>query len=497
MTPQKLLGPSEVGWEPPVPLRRDPVPPFPLDVLPSKFQAFVSELARFTETAPDLASVLVLAAVAASVAGKVMIAPKPEYYEPLNIMCLIALPPGERKSAVYRRVFHPLECRERELQNDAHSRIAEVARQRDDLKESVKTLEKRLRSNPAVADEIAEQRAALEALPLPSLPRLLADDATPESIAPLMAANGGRLCVASAEGGIVAILKGRYSQGVPNIDVFLKGHAGDVIRVDRRNGESIIVQRPALTVALAVQPSVLAELANQAEFRGRGLVARFLFSLPAQRAGTRNYDEPCVPEPIAREYDGVLERLLHVPVFDPVRVLRFEAQALDAWLAFAVEVERKCAEGGELASIVDWISKLPGAVARLAGLLHMGDLAWREDPWNEPVSRATVERAISLGRYFLAHTRVALGAVAPDDRTKDAIALLAWTGKRSRFTVRQVQRSLSQRFERADDVRSAVAILAEHGYVRPLPTQLAGRGRPPTETFEVHPDLWADESSEP
>lgn len=497
MTSATLAEPRDTGWETPVSFRRDPVPPFPTAALPWKLQAFVRELSRFTETAPDVAGVLALAAVAGSVAGKVIIAPKPEYHEPLNIMCFLALQPGERKSAVFRRVFSPLERHEKELQDDARGEIADVARRRDELKDGIKTLERRLARDPGLADEITTARASLDALPLPSLPRLLADDATPESLAPLMAANGGRLCVASAEGGIVAILKGRYSQGAPNIDVFLKGHAGDVIRVDRRSGESIIVHNPALTVALAVQPAVLNELVNQPEFRARGLVARFLFSLPPQRAGTPNYDETAVPEPIAREYDGVLRRLLNLQLVDPARVLRFDADARDTWLAFAVEVERKCAEGGELASIVDWISKLAGATARIAGLLHMGDLAETDEPWTEPVSRATAERAIALSRYFLAHTRVALGAALPDNHTKDAEALLAWMRGRSTFTVRQVQRSLNQRFESADRVRAVVGLLAEHGYVRALPLPLATRGRPPKETFEVHPDLSTDSSRSP
>ena len=311
-----------------------------------------------------------------------------------------------------------------------------------------------------------------------------------------MADNGGRICIASAEGGIVATLAGRYSKGVPNIDVFLKGHAGDVIRVDRRHSESVIVPNPTLTVALAVQPSVLIELVNQPEFRSRGLVARFLFSLPPQRAGTRNFDEAAVPEPIGREYDGTLERLLSLSFVDPVRVLRFDDEARTAWLAFAVEVERKCVDGGELASIVDWVSKLPGAVARLAGLLHMGDLAWREEPWNEPVSQATVERAIELGRYFLEHTRVARRAVPPDERTKHAEALLGWIAQRRLFTVREVQRSL-RRFDGADDVRAALAVLEEHGYVRARASPPPWRSGRPTESFEVHPDLYADDSSPP
>ena len=65
-------------------------------------------------------------------------------------------------------------------------------------------------------------------------PRLIVDDASPEKIASLLCEQGGRLALFSAEGGIFDILAGRYtSNGMANFDVFLKGHAGDPIRVDR------------------------------------------------------------------------------------------------------------------------------------------------------------------------------------------------------------------------------------------------------------------------
>lgn len=74
---------------------------------------------------------------------------------------------------------------------------------------------------------------AAEEITVPVLPRLVADDVTPEAVASLLAEQGGRLAVLSAEGGILATLAGRYS-GAPNLEVFLKGHAGDLLRVDRK-----------------------------------------------------------------------------------------------------------------------------------------------------------------------------------------------------------------------------------------------------------------------
>ena len=113
---------------------------------------------------------------------------------------------------------------------------------------------------------------------MPAKPRLLADDATPEIIASLLAEQGGRLSVMSAEGGIFDIIAGRYS-GTPNMEVFLKGHAGDRLRVNRQGREEYI-ESPALTMGLTVQPVVLEDIGRIKGAGGRGLLARFLYSLP-------------------------------------------------------------------------------------------------------------------------------------------------------------------------------------------------------------------------
>ena len=62
--------------------------------------------------------------------------------------------------------------------------------------------------------------------------RFFADDCSSEALTSLLANNGGILSVISSEGGIFDIMAGRYSSKT-NIDVWLKGHCGDPIYVDR------------------------------------------------------------------------------------------------------------------------------------------------------------------------------------------------------------------------------------------------------------------------
>src|SRR6266700_4577607 len=152
------------------------------------------------------------------------------------------------------------------------------------------------------AREVAILRAAelareAESVVVPAPYRLLADDATPEILATLLAQQGGRIALLSPEGGVVGQMAGRYSGArVPgaNLGVYLKGHAGDRLRIDRVGRPSEYVARPALTIGLAVQPEVLRTMAEIPELGGLGVLARFLYSLPASRMGARLED----PEPV-------------------------------------------------------------------------------------------------------------------------------------------------------------------------------------------------------
>jgi hypothetical protein len=215
------------------------------------------------------------------------------------------MPPGSRKSAVFAAMTAPLLEAEQQLVEQARPRIIEAdlvrkVAQRESERRSVDAANMR---DPAARAEAlsAAADAALQAeKPVPSLPRLIADDVTTEAAASLLAEQGGRLAVLSAEGGIFSTLAGRYSGGVPSLEVFLKGHAGDLLRVDRKGRPAEHVASPALTLGLALQPEVLTDIARMPGFRGRGLLARILYSVPENTVGRRQigaYTPLTRPEP--------------------------------------------------------------------------------------------------------------------------------------------------------------------------------------------------------
>ncbi|MCI0464601.1 MAG: DUF3987 domain-containing protein [Gemmataceae bacterium] len=154
---------------------------------------------------------------------------------------------------------------------------------------------------------------------------------------------GGRMLQASAEGTAIEIAKGRYSEG-GNFDVYLKGHAGDPLRVGRVGREGETADRLALSVALAVQPDVIRGLAADASMKGRGFLARFLYAVPQSIVGKRKTNPPPVPPAVADTYAQNMRRMWELEggkdnEGNPIPTeLRFSADAdrrmerFEAWL---------------------------------------------------------------------------------------------------------------------------------------------------------------------
>ena len=109
---------------------------------------------------------------------------------------------------------------------------------------------------------------------MPAAPQLYCDDVTPEKLGSMLADQGGRMLQASPEGAAFEIAKGRYAaEGKGGVfEVYLKGHAGDSLRVNRVGRPPDTIDNPALSVALAVQPDVIRGLAGNASLKARGFL---------------------------------------------------------------------------------------------------------------------------------------------------------------------------------------------------------------------------------
>lgn len=479
------------GWFAPTPLTRRSEPSsFPIEVFPEWLREFVAAEAEATQTPIDMGAMFSLAALATITAGRVQVQPVPGWVEGVNLFIAVAMEPGSRKSAVHRDVTAPIREYEHLLTEGARPDLAEQASIRRIAEVALTRIEKAAANETdriqrlALEDEARTAASALDRLEVPSAPRLFTADVTPESLASLLHSNQGRIAVLSAEGGIFDIMAGRYSAGSPNLDVYLQGHAGDPIRVDRRGRAPEFVDHPALTVGLAVQPYVLTKAARVADFGGRGLLDRFLYAIPSGTVGWRRTDTAPVPEELRVRYDTSIRALAaSFDRFAEPKVLGLSPDGLALFRRWMAEIEPRRRPDADLGHIQGWASKLDGAIVRIAGLLHLAD--GLSTGWDHPISQDTIAGAIQIGRYLIEHALAAFDEMGGDPALVGARRVLRWVRQRSEFTKRECHRAHLSTFHEAGDLDPVLLLLEDHGYVREKPTQATG-GRP-SRRFEVNP----------
>lgn len=485
--------PKEPQWEQPIPFTQHALPAFPVDALPPTIRNYVLAVAETTQTPVDMSASAALAILALCQQGKYRIKGKDDWMEPLNLFVVIVAEPSERKSAIISLLTRPVNQYEAEY-NAQHAAALEASKSKKRILEKrQRHLEDQVVKGKAAEWELDEMAVEVASFRELAPMRLYVDDVTTEKLTSVLADNGGTAAIVSAEGGIFDMLSGIYTKNV-NIDVMLKGHSGDDIRVDRvgRNSESI--RHPALTVLLSVQPNVLSGLMRNGTFRGRGLTARFMYCLPKSKVGDRRYRTEPIPDEVATCYDVLIRNLLEEEMPKIPDLIRLSPEADRMLEEYSCEVESRMKT--EYADIPDWAGKLVGAVLRISGLLCRAANAHCVDfldiPQSLIVDGQTMAGAIAIGRYFTEHSRAAYSLMGADDLVKQSQYTLDAIVKNGlvEFSRRDIMR-LCRSFKTADEVQPVLNHLADLGYVAVRESDtVQTRGRPANQTYLVNPLLY-------
>lgn len=476
------------GWETPIPVDRPKLPEFPVDALPPVLGDWVLAESEYTQTPNELAALLALAMCSGCVARRVVI--DCGWREPIQLWVAVLLDPASRKSAVFEAAKSPLRAIERECIEKARPELSRAqAEYKIAEKQHAKAIAKAADGDVAARQEAVELQLFLDHCK-PVSPKLFCDDAPAETIGKLLAEQSGRLILASAEGGIFSLMAGRYSKGVPNLDVFLKGHAGEELLVDRVSRDSIAIDRVSLTLSLAIQPEVLCNLVAKETFRGRGLLGRFLWAVPLSQLGKRKVrDVPKVPEHTKSQYEKLIRRLFAMGERigeDGLELIPFDPKAAEMFLQWRETIEPWLGADGEFEMMRDWGGKFAGLTARLAGNLHL----IRFDELLEPIGIESVQDAIAISKWAIPHARAAFGLLGADDGAMDdAERVLAWLKKENsnQTSRREIHQQFRSRFDQEPDrLTRALDVLIDRGWLRFMELGSKAPGRP-SEKFECHP----------
>lgn len=482
---------APVTWDTPIPFDEYDLPAFPVDALPEVIRRYALAVAESTQTPVDMAAVEALGIVSLCCQGKYFIRGNADWAEPLNTYMVVIMEPAERKSSVLSMMIRPVEEYEKGENSRRNVGIIESQMVLSRLEKEKRSLVERASKGKATEEEVRAKAAEIAKYEPVKPLRLFVDDVTSEKLTSVLAENKGRAAVVSAEGGIFDIISGLYSRNV-NIDVFLKGHSGDTIRVDRigRASESII--HPALTMMLAVQPEVLNGLMSNNTFRGRGLTARFLYSMPKSTVGSRSFSTKPIPEGVRARYQALIETILSGG--NEQEPISLDDGAREVLEDLFNEIEGRLK--GDLAEISDWAGKFVGAVLRISGILHV--MKYPKDSMFDAVDRETMEHAVTIGRYFLAHAKAAYSLMGADAVNKNARLFLAAVKRKrlAEFSRRDAMR-LYRGCKTVESLQPVLDRLCEYGYlaVKPVPPPY-GPGRKPSDTYLVNPAVWESADGE-
>lgn len=484
----EAVDPTE-PWSEPIPLvDATSLPPFPLDTLPAWIAEHAESVAGELQVPVDLPATLGLAAVSLLASGRIELNVRSTWREQLNLYLVVAMPPGAGKSPAFRQMLGPIETWEAELNDRSARDIALAEQQHRMLDKAMKKAEEK--GDMAEAGQLLLE---LTALNVPKPPRLAADDATPEALVQLLADQNGRMALLSTEGGVFDLMTGRYSDKA-NLDVYLQAWAGDTIRIDRIGRGSLVIRNPHLTIGLTVQPSVLARLTDHPELAGRGLTARFMYSLPLDNVGRRNLiDAPPADPIVANNYEKHLLALARRLDQNTGGPLRFNQDALEQFLAWRQRLENRRQPAGDLRPMAEWTTKLESSTARTAALLHLA----AGNNQDRPVDQRTLDQAIEIGEYWLEHAKAVHDMWGADDTLSKARQILAWVVQNGilDFSIRDLYGANRRLFPRADDTVQPLELLVERGWLRPQfdgPISVGRRGKQ-SPKFAVHPDAYANQ----
>nr|WP_284437184.1 YfjI family protein [Streptomyces sp. TUS-ST3] len=461
------------------------------------------------QVAPDIPAMISLAAISTAVGGRVQIRIRPGWAEASSVWTATVAGAGERKSAAEGPFSDALRRIEKKLREDAVPEIEEAEQMLKIAQARLDDAEKAaIKSKPDTfklkMDEAKLARRELAELgPVPTLPKLLFGDITPAAMPQKASQQGGRMAVIHSEGTLLKQMGGLYNSGASDTGFALDAYDGKAMPVDRIGRDSIEMESAHLAVGLLIQPVILEQLGRKKddEMLHNGFVQRFLYSFPPSRLG---YQDPrgsvAIPAELIEDLQRRLQDLVDVLWKNGlVRVVTFTDEASEAMYVFQESLQERLRRGGDLHQMASWASKLPGKVARVAGML-----ALYEDVHAHHITVEQFQAAVGLAPYFIQHARLCLDLMGAnrEGQLTPARDVLEWLRRRKPeqirlpFSVRDAQRGVDGNAWGPDGVTSetvhdAIRVLVDRGWAQPMPEEeREGRGRKPSPKYMPHPLIW-------
>lgn len=489
---------DELEWEIPVPFNTYNLPKFDSQVFSPTIKDMVESVAKFTQTPVDLPAIIAFGVLSTVLSKKFFVEPKKGWKEPLNTYTTVLMESSNRKSAAYNAMTEPIYLYEKDLINEMKPKIQKRFAERGAIKKRIEKLQNDYAktSDPAIKEEIKDVVDELEALPELYVPALLLDNSTEEKIVTRLKENNEKIAIMSSEGDLFERikLKGNESE---KLDVYLKGYSGDPLRVDRVTRDTERLEEPLMTICISAQPTVIQSMPRK--LNDRGLIPRFLFSIPDDFVGYRDVLNAFpIPERTRNKYISLIKKMLNFSTNQPI-ALHLDREAENLLLTFQMEVEVNLREGGILHDhLKAWGGKLVGQLIRITGLLHVTKYAETASCIEDiptVIDKETLTKAIQLKDYFIAHAEKAFGIMKQNELLVDAQFILGklLAEQKLEISKQALWQKTKKRFEVAEQLNNTLNMLESRFYIQRVFGGKSGR----KEMIYVNPLLFESMNADP
>ncbi|WP_346200246.1 YfjI family protein [Caldifermentibacillus hisashii] len=489
---------DELEWEIPVPFNTYNLPKFDSQVFSPTIKDMVESVAKFTQTPVDLPAIIAFGVLSTVLSKKFFVEPKKGWKEPFNTYTTVLMESSNRKSSAYNAMTEPIYLYEKDLINEMKPKIQKRFAERGAIKKRIEKLQNDYAktSDPAIKEEIKDVVDELEALPELYVPALLLDNSTEEKIVTRLKENNEKIAIMSSEGDLFERikLKGNESE---KLDVYLKGYSGDPLRVDRVTRDTERLEEPLMTICISAQPTVIQSMPRK--LNDRGLIPRFLFSIPDDFVGYRDVLNAFpIPEEIRSKYISFIKKMLNFSTNQPI-ALYLDRKAENLLSTFQMEVEVNFREGGILHDqLKAWGGKLVGQLIRIAGLLHVTKYAETANCIEDiptVIDKETLTKAIQLKDYFIAHAEKAFGIMKQNELLVDAQFILGKLLAEQKLVISKqaLWQKTKKRFEVAEQLNNTLNMLESRFYIQRVFGGKSGR----KEMIYVNPLLFEFMNADP
>jgi hypothetical protein len=349
-------------WQPPTNADDLAYRPFPVEVLPEPFRAFVESTARAFGCDTSYLAVPLLVSAAAAIGMTRQVEAKAGWRVPSILWAAIVGESGTLKTPALRAALQWTQRRQVEL-----LAAYDAARQQFD------------------ADWLAYEKALGEwkrskagGLPpakpeAPAAGRVLVQDTTVEALAPILQANPRGVLLARDELAAWLSAFDRYANTTgADAPFWLSAYNALPFFVDRKTNGTLRVPTVAVSIVGGIQPGVLSRALGLAN-RENGLAARLLVTMPPRHAKhwTEAGIEPAVADAVGRVFAKLFD--LEHDVGDDgeptPRVMRLSTDAKAAYVEFYNAHAKELADAeGDWAAALSKLEELP---LRLGLVIHL------------------------------------------------------------------------------------------------------------------------------